>query len=196
MFGKLREKYQKAIAPVGSLLSKTGISPNMITLISLFVSSLSCYAYLSGRPVEGAVLVLLMGVVDMFDGAVARASNRVTRFGATFDHVIDRYAEFLIVLGIVLGRYAEWLWGFFALFSMLMASFTRAKAESVGGLKSCTVGIAERQEKLLIVIGASVATPWLPNIKILNYAMILIGILSSITVVQRLAYTWKETGGK
>jgi CDP-diacylglycerol--glycerol-3-phosphate 3-phosphatidyltransferase/archaetidylinositol phosphate synthase len=137
-----------------------------------------------------------MGVIDMFDGAVARASNRVTRFGATFDHVIDRYAEFFIVIGVILGSYADWLWGVFALFSMLMASFTRAKAESVGGLKSCTVGIAERQEKLLIIIGASIITPLLPTIQILNYAMILVGILSSITVIQRLDYTWKESRGK
>lgn len=196
MFGKLREKYQKTIAPIGSMLSKTGVSPNMITLISLFMSALSFFAYLSRRPIEGAALIVLMGVVDMFDGAVARAANRVTRFGATFDHVIDRYAEFLIVLGIVLGGYTEWMWAFFALFSMLMASFTRAKAESVGGLKSCTVGIAERQEKLLILIGASLVISMFPNIPILNYAMILIGVLSSITVIQRLAYTWKETGGK
>jgi phosphatidylglycerophosphate synthase len=137
-----------------------------------------------------------MGVIDMFDGAVARASNRVTRFGATFDHVIDRYAEFFIVIGVILGSYTDWLWGVFALFSMLMASFTRAKAESVGGLKSCTVGIAERQEKLIIIIGASIITPLLPSIQILNYAMILVGILSSITVIQRLDYTWKESRGK
>jgi len=193
MFGRLREKYQQMIDPVGRVLSKTGISPNVMTVLSLFVSAWACYAYGVRRPLEGAVLIILMGVLDMFDGAIARATNRVTRFGATFDHVVDRYAEFLIVLGMILGGYVEWFWGFFALFSMLMASFTRAKAESVGGLKSCTVGIAERQEKLLIMIGASFLTPLFSQI--LNYAVILVGVLSDITVVQRLAYTWKETGG-
>ena len=194
MFGRLREKYQQIIAPAGRMLSKIGISPNMMTLLSLLVGALACYAYAVKRPFEGALLIIFMGVLDMFDGAIARAANRVTRFGATFDHVIDRYAEFLIVLGMILGGYVEWLWGFFTLFSMLMASFTRAKAESVGGLKSCTVGIAERQEKLLIMIGASFLISFYSQI--LNYAVILVGILSSITVVQRLAYTWKETGGK
>ena len=194
MFGRLREKYQQIIAPAGRMLSKIGISPNMMTLLSLLVGALACYAYAVKRPIEGALLIIFMGVLDMFDGAIARAANRVTRFGATFDHVIDRYAEFLIVLGMILGGYVEWLWGFFTLFSMLMASFTRAKAESVGGLKSCTVGIAERQEKLLIMIGASFLISFYSQI--LNYAVILVGILSSITVVQRLAYTWKETGGK
>jgi hypothetical protein len=82
-----------------------------------------------------------------------------------------------------------------ALGSSIYESFTRAKAESVGGLKSCTVGIAERQEKLFVMICASLFLPWFPNTPILNYAMILIGVLSSITVIQRLVYTWKETGG-
>lgn len=194
MFGRLREKYQQIIRPFGRMLSKTGISPNMMTILSLFVGALASYAYTIRRPSEGALLIIFMGVLDMFDGAIARAANRVTRFGATFDHVIDRYAEFFIVLGMILGGYVEWVWGFFSLFSMLMASFTRAKAESVGGLKSCTVGIAERQEKLLIMIGASLLIPIYSQI--LNYSVILVGILSSITVVQRLAYTWKETGGK
>ncbi|MDQ1281086.1 MAG: archaetidylinositol phosphate synthase [Thermoproteota archaeon] len=194
MFGRLREKYQQMITPAGIILSKSGISPNMMTIFSLLVGALACYAYIFMRSFEGALLIIFMGVLDMFDGAIARAANRVTRFGATFDHVMDRYAEFLIVLGMIIGGYVEWLWGFFTLFSMLMASFTRAKAESVGGLKSCTVGIAERQEKLLIIIGASFLIPLYSQI--LNYAVILVGVLSSITVIQRLNYTWKETGGK
>ncbi|UCH02138.1 MAG: CDP-alcohol phosphatidyltransferase family protein [Candidatus Bathyarchaeota archaeon] len=193
MLGKLREKYQKIIAPIGRVLSKTAISPNMISLLSLFTSLLSSYAYVIGRPFEGALIIVLVGILDMLDGAIARASNRVTRFGATFDHVIDRYAEFFIIFGIILGQYTEWTWGMFSLFSMIMASFTRAKAESIGGLKSCTVGIAERQEKLIIIIGASFLIPLFSNI--LQYSIILVGLLSSVTVVQRLAYTWKKTGG-
>jgi CDP-diacylglycerol--glycerol-3-phosphate 3-phosphatidyltransferase/archaetidylinositol phosphate synthase len=194
MFGRLREKYQQMIMPVGRILSKIGLSPNMVTILSLLVSALACYVYTIKRPVEGALLIIFMGVLDMFDGAIARATNRITRFGATFDHVIDRYAEFLIVLGLILGAYVEPLFGFFTLFSMLMASFTRAKAESVGRLTSCTVGIAERQEKLLIIICASFLISF--YYQILNYAVIFVGILSSITVIQRLAFTWKETGGK
>jgi hypothetical protein len=77
---------------------------------------------------------------------------------------------------------------------MLMASFTRAKAESVGGLKSCTVGIAERQEKFLILIGGSLLSYYLPIA--LEYSVLLVGILSHITVVQRIHYTLIQTGGK
>lgn len=193
MLGKLRERYQRVISPIGKVLAKIGISPNAMTFTSLLVAALSACVYALKKPIEGAVLIILTGIVDMLDGAIARSKAKVTRFGATFDHVIDRYAEFFIVLGIAYAGYAHWAYGFFTLFGMLMASFTRAKAESVGGLKSCTIGIAERQEKLLLLIVGSLLLPFFPEA--LKYAVILVGILSHITVVQRLHYTWVQTGG-
>jgi CDP-diacylglycerol--glycerol-3-phosphate 3-phosphatidyltransferase/archaetidylinositol phosphate synthase len=104
-----------------------------------------------------------------------------------------------------------------ALFGMVMASFTRAKAESVGGMKSCAVGIAERQEKLILMIAGILllAIPqsnvWLdilarvPNqladvfialniTNILTLCMVIIAVLSHVTVVQRLAYARKVIG--
>jgi len=193
MFGKLRERYQKAIVPVGKTLAKIGFSPNSMTAISLLVAIASAYVYTLKKPVEAALLVVLTGIIDMFDGAIARAIGRVTRFGATFDHVVDRYAEFFIVLGIAYAGFTPWSYGFFTLFGMLMASFTRAKAESVGRLESCTIGIAERQEKLLLLIGGSLLLPFFPGA--LDYAVIIVGVLSHITVAQRLHYTWIKTGG-
>jgi phosphatidylglycerophosphate synthase len=110
------------------------------------------------------------------------------------DHVLDRYAEYLIIMGIVLGDYVDWTLGVFALVGMILASFTRAKAESIGGLKSCTVGIAERQEKLIILIIGSLFSIY--YIDALSYAVVLVGILSHFTVIQRLQYTWKQTKGE
>ena len=193
MLGKLRERYQKAIAPLGKTLAKFGFSPNSMTISSLFVAIASAYTYTLRMPLMAALLIILMGVIDMFDGAIARTTCRVTKFGATLDHVIDRYAEFFIVIGITYAGYTTWISGFFTLFGMLMASFTRAKAESVGGLKACTIGIAERQEKLLLIIGGSLLL--LVFSQALNYAIIIVGILSHITVLQRLHYTWIQTGG-
>jgi len=129
----------------------------------------------------------------MFDGAVARATGKTTRFGAVMDHVLDRYAEYLIIMGIVLSNYVDWILGVFALVGMILASFTRAKAESIGGLKSCTVGIAERQEKLIILIVGSLFSIY--HVNALSYAVALVGILSHLTVIQRLQYTWKQTKG-
>ena len=193
MFGKLREKYQKAMTPVGSVLAKIGLTPNILTIMTLVPALFCTYFYAIRLPVYGALMIVMTGILDMFDGAVARALNKLTRFGATFDHVIDRYSEFLIMLGIIAGGYCSWVTGIFTLFGMLMASFTRAKAESVGGLKSCTVGIAERQEKLLLLISGSILVGFFPEI--MNYAVIITGFLSHITVYQRLQYTWVQTGG-
>jgi len=194
LLGRLREKYEHAMAPAGQFLGKVGLTPNMITAISLLTSVLSFWFYYQQSLVLGALFIVLTGFIDMLDGAVARATGKATRFGAVLDHVLDRYAEYLIIVGIVLGGYVDWMWGVFALIGMLMASFTRAKAESVGGLKSCTVGIAERQEKLIIIIAGSLLTLYFTQA--LLYAIIVVGIISHFTVAQRLEYTWKQTRSK
>jgi len=179
--------------PMSRVLAKTGLPPHAFTILSVLVAIVAGYEYGRTKVVEGSLLLLLSAVVDMFDGGVARATGRVTRFGATLDHVLDRYAEFFVVSGIIYGGYVDWTVGFVSLFGMLMASFTRAKAESVGGLKSCTVGFAERQEKLLLLVGGSLISHFYPSI--LGYAVLLVGVLSHITVLQRLHYTWLQTGG-
>jgi len=194
LLGKLREKYEQIMAPVGKILAGSGLTPNMITIISLVTSILSFWFYYQKSLILGAFFIVLTGVIDMLDGAVARAAGKATRFGAVLDHVLDRYAEYFIITGIVLGGYVDWMWGVFALIGMLMASFTRAKAESVGGLKSCTVGIAERQEKLIIIIAGSLLMLYYPQA--LLYAIMLVGIISHITVVQRLEFTWRQTRSK
>ena len=194
VLGRLRSQYEKIMRPLGELISKTGISPNMITLVSVGISVLSCYSFALSDLLFGGIFAILAGVIDMFDGAVARASGKASPYGAVFDHVMDRYAEFFMVFGIGLSIYAETWIGFLCLFSMVMASFTRAKAESVGGLEKCTVGIAERQEKLGILLGSVFLTYLFPTVNILGFTilemgLLLIAVLSQITVIQRLNYT-------
>jgi phosphatidylglycerophosphate synthase len=193
MFGKLRKWYERMIGPTGEILASAQVSPNLLTFLSMLVALTAGYIYSQHKPLEGALFILLSAFVDMLDGAVARASGRVTHFGATFDHVLDRYSEAFIILGMIYGGYLDWTVGLFALFGMIMASFTRAKAESVGGLKICNVGIAERQEKLLLLISGSLVTYFHPPA--LGYAAVVVGLLSQVTVVQRLLYTWVKTGG-
>jgi CDP-diacylglycerol--glycerol-3-phosphate 3-phosphatidyltransferase/archaetidylinositol phosphate synthase len=213
--------------PVGRALAKTGITPNMITGLTVLVALVSAWFFAMGDLVTGLIFMVLTVVMDMFDGAVARAAGLASKFGATFDHVLDRYAEFLFMLGLMMGplvgttvswwiageTFIPWFWGFFTLFGMIMASFTRAKAESVGGMESCTVGIAERQEKLilqfagilLLIIPVTnvwedllILVPGLWNFftlleitNILTFCIVIVGILSHITVAQRLAYARK-----
>lgn len=194
MLGKFREKYEKAMLPIGQFLGRLNFSPNMLSILSLLASAVSGWFFYSQNLVLGALFIIITGVVDMLDGAVARATGKTTRFGAVMDHVLDRYAEYLIIMGIVLSNYVNWVLGVFTLVGMLLASFTRAKAESVGGLKSCTVGVAERQEKLIILIVGSFLSIYYFNT--LSYAVVLVGVLSHFTVIQRLEYTWKQTKGE
>ena len=179
--------------PIGKKLGALGVKPNTITTLSLLLSCLAALAYTLKLPVMGALGILGSGFVDMLDGAVARATNTATRFGAVYDHVLDRYAEFAILMGIGLGGFVDWIWVIFALFGMVMASFVRAKAESVGGLKSCTVGVAERQEKLILLLIGSFLEPLLPLA--LPICVVVVGVLSHVTVIQRLRYTFNQTRG-
>ncbi|MHA2352376.1 MAG: CDP-alcohol phosphatidyltransferase family protein [Candidatus Thorarchaeota archaeon] len=232
MLGSLRERYQRVMAPVGKAIARTGITPNMITGLTVLVALVSAWFFAMGDLLTGLLFLILTVVMDMFDGAVARAANLATKFGATFDHTLDRYAEFLFMLGLMMGpinavtiswwpyavgdTFVPWFWGFFTLFGMIMASFARAKAESVGGMESCTVGIAERQEKLILQIAGILllALPttniWIVLLtpvpvlldffvmlditNILTLCIVIVGILSHITVAQRLVYAKKMIG--
>jgi phosphatidylglycerophosphate synthase len=193
LLGRLRDKYEAVMRPIGERLSKMGIRPNMLTTISLLVAVLGAVAYGFGSPILGALGLLFSGLIDMLDGTVARAAGSATRFGAVYDHVLDRYAEFAVLLGIGMGHFVDWVWVVFSLFGMVMASFVRAKAESVGGLRSCTVGVAERQEKIALLLIGSLLQPWTPLA--LPVAVIAVGILSHVTVLQRLDYTFQQTRG-
>ena len=193
MLGKMRAKYEVLMRPVGQSLGNSGITPNLLTTISLILSVGAGVAYAYRNPLLGAAGLIMSGIVDMLDGAVARATHAATRFGAVYDHVLDRYAEFFALVGIGLGGFSNWPWVVFCLFGMVMASFTRAKAESVGGLKSCTVGIAERQEKLIVLLIGSILQPFITGALLI--AVVIVGLLSHITVIQRLHYTFNQTKG-
>jgi phosphatidylglycerophosphate synthase len=191
----------------------------MITILTVIVALISAYIFYLGNLLVGLVVMILTVVLDMFDGAVARARGLSSPFGATLDHTLDRYAEYLFMLGLMMGpagsaeKFIPWFWGFFTLFGMVMASFSRAKAESVGGMDDCSVGIAERQEKLILTICGIVLLAYFPTIwvdflaifssaaqdfflsiqitNILTLCIVIVGILSHITVIQRLAYARK-----
>jgi CDP-diacylglycerol--glycerol-3-phosphate 3-phosphatidyltransferase/archaetidylinositol phosphate synthase len=179
--------------PVGRAIGRSGLSPNEISTLSLVVAFLAGVAYAYKAPIPGAACLLISGAVDMLDGAVARATGSVTRFGAVYDPVLDRYAEFAVLFGMGFGGLAAWTWVVFGLFGMVMASYTRARAESAGGLDSCRVGIAERQEKIILLVLGSLLQPFFSLA--LALSILIVGILSHITVVQRLHFTQIHTRG-
>ncbi len=187
MLNKARPKFQKFINP---LASKIGLHPNILTIIGLLVSLLAAYAFSQQNLLIGALLILLSGFFDVIDGAVARNNNTKSKFGGFLDSTSDRFADAFLIIGIVYGGYVNWFWGMLALLASMSVSYIRARAE-VEGIK-CDVGIAERAERLFILLGgALLGYIFNPNLFML-IAILLIIVLGFVTVLQRIYHSWKE----
>ena len=191
---------------MGRLCLKLGFTPNMLTGISLLCAAISGLFFWNGQLWLGVLFILLTSFTDMLDGSTARAGNIGTVFGGILDHVSDRYGEFLILAGITLSGTVHPGWGLFALFGMIIASYTRAAAESMGKIENCAVGIMGRLEKFLCIIAGAILENYFPENRWLDLgwfrlgwfetSLIIVGITSYITSVQRLFYTRKILGDK
>jgi phosphatidylglycerophosphate synthase len=188
MLAKLRPVWNKFVAPLGKFSSMLGISPNAWTLFSLLSSIVGGVYLYYGRFWLGLVWIIIMLIADMLDGATARAIGKVSKFGMVFDHVIDRYAEFVIFACLLMGGWVSAFVGMFSISGIIMASYVRAKAESSGGLKECTVGIAGRVEKLFLTYGAIVLLA-VGSKEWAELCFVVVGFISHITAVQRLLFT-------
>ena len=149
-----RARVRGAITPIALAAGKGGLTPNALTVIGFFIAIAAAGAAASQNWVFAAVLVIFGGSFDMLDGGLARAQNRVTRFGAFLDSTLDRWGEGVVYIGIVAGASAA---GFVAgavlaaaaAVSSFQVSYTRAKAESLG--LHGEVGIAPRAERLVLL---------------------------------------------
>jgi phosphatidylglycerophosphate synthase len=155
------------IAPIERLLIRMGISPNALTFSSLLLSSGAAVALAFGRFGLGGWLYLFTGIFDIFDGRVARATGRVTRGGAFYDSVVDRWAEALIFCG--LAWYYRQSWVLFlvliALVASFMVSYARARGEGLGATTG-DAGAMQRPERILY-LGAGIALS--PVVAALDY---------------------------
>ena len=196
-----RQFYEESSLVLGRICLKLGLKPNALTVISLICALISGIYFWKAQMLWGVFWMLMTSFTDMLDGSTARAGNLGTVFGGIFDHVLDRYGEFLILAGITLSGTVHPGWGLFALFGMLIASYTRAAAESMGKIENCAVGIMGRLEKFILIIGGSIVevfypTGTWPRGGWLEFALIIVGITSLITAIQRLVYTKKVLGNK
>lgn len=195
MHHERRSTYELFSIPYGRVCVKLGLTPNVLTVLGLVIAGGAGIAFWRGHFLWAPVLMLLAAFADMLDGATARAGDLGTTFGGVFDHSIDRVGEFLILLGIaVSGRVAPG-WAMFALFGMWSASYTRAVAESIGGLKSCAVGFAGRLEKFVLIIVGAFLEELFPGIA-MEAALIVVGGMSVVTAGQRLVFAHRELSRK
>ena len=217
----LQQGIYVVINPVVKLLIKCGVTPNMVTTIGLLgniaaavvliwaAGSPSSLHTLYGRLILTGALIIGFSLFDMLDGQVARLGGKVTKFGAMYDSVLDRYCE-LLVLGAVSfyflqrGSFAGALITFLALIGSMMVSYVRARAEGLG--VECKMGFMQRPERVVLtslsimatgIVGVSIHpdSSFNPDI-ILLIAMIVIAVFANLTAFARLGYAKSRMDGK
>ena len=187
---RLKERFEAAMASAVKPLDGAGVTPNMVTLAGLLVSILSAWCYYDWRrdifllPTAGGLL-LLSGLLDAVDGILARMSAKTTKFGGFFDSVSDRYADLIIVSGIILGGLCDAVAGLAALIGFVMVSYTRSRAEAAG-IAMAGVGLAERAERIVVLAAATFLSIHWPDA--LKWGVGLLAILTHLTVLQRVLH--------
>jgi archaetidylinositol phosphate synthase len=190
---------EPTLTRIGATFASTGLSANFWTGLGLALSVLAAIAYTSNAFVNldwtpwnfaaviGGIFLLVSGFFDIVDGSVARITKRISNKGAFLDSVFDKIAEVIIFGGIALGQLADSFWCLVALGLSLLVSYTRARAESLGG-KLKGIGIGERAERLLIIAIIGM----IPVREAMQWAMIIVSIVAGITLAQRMAVTVRK----
>lgn len=172
------------------------ISPNILTFMGLVINVIAAILFGYANADNQArlfryagLVVFAAGFFDLVDGRVARASNQVTRFGAFFDSVLDRYSDAALFFGLLVyyargNRFFYVVLAALVMISCIMVSYTRARAESLIG--TCKVGFMERPERLVLIIIGALFNRMAPVLWV-------IAVLSTITVIHRMYYTWQQT---
>ena len=179
----------KIIRLIVHALALSKIHPNVLTFLGLVINMAAAALLAVGRFRLAGAVIIGAGLFDMVDGRVARETNRVTRFGGFFDSVLDRYSDLALLVGMLvwygsINRPFYVVLTAIAMTGSVMVSYTRARAENT--IPTCKVGFMERPERVvLVIIGAL----------FLRMAQVLwvIAVLSNLTVVHRMIFTWQET---
>ena len=169
-------------------LAATGINPNLLTLIGLVVNFWAAALFATGLFKTAAIVIFFAGFLDMLDGQVARRQNRVTAFGAFYDSTLDRYSDMALYMGLLVyyavnGRTSYVILGAVATAGSVMVSYARARAESL--IPLCKVGFMERPERMVLLIIGGLFDR-------MAQVLWVIAIISTLTVIHRIVYTWQE----
>jgi CDP-diacylglycerol---glycerol-3-phosphate 3-phosphatidyltransferase len=192
---RIRQGWDKLMSPAGRAFQRAGINANAVTLFGLLLQGVVAYFIVQGRLVLAGLIAIVAAFADAFDGAIAKAAGTASNWGAFIDSTADRISDALFFLPVA------WLYGTspyapqlhqkwvasLALVAMVLGflvSYIKARAEGLG--YDCNVGIAERAERLILIIAALILNFILP---------LMLGILAAlslITVIQRLVHVRKQ----
>ncbi len=197
----LKRGFEALLTPLVARLVSAGVRPNAITTVGTAVLVGAAVAVALGQVRLSGALLLLSGVFDMLDGRVARAGGRTSPFGAFYDSTLDRIGESALFGGIALyfvsggvpdaWRVPALAITMVALAGGLIVSYARARAEGLG--LECTVGLAQRAER---VLGLGVPTLFFgagPQGLLLAAVVTLLALMAVVTVVQRVMHVYRIT---
>lgn len=192
---RLRPHTKRLFAPIVSLAIRLGLTPNICTIISLLGAGGAAVAFYYGEILLGVLMVAANAVFDAIDGAIAREQRTESPKGDFLDHVIDRYADILIITGIAAGGFASWPIGIFALTGVLMSSYLGTQAQAVGAGRFYG-GVLGRADRLVLLMIAGVLDLIFPapilGIPYLGWLMVIFGVFGHITALQRFMHVWRE----
>ncbi|MFQ5674638.1 MAG: CDP-alcohol phosphatidyltransferase family protein [bacterium] len=193
----IKSWYLKLIGPVIEFFVRLELNPNFFTTIGFIVTIGAAILFALGHLVTAGAITLLAGTFDIIDGKVARATKRVTKFGALYDSTLDRYSEVIMFFGMafyfvkadmVITSVAV----SFALGGSVMVSYVRARAEALGF--QCKVGIMQRPERV-VYIGFGAILSFL-HVGTLIFSILLIAVFANVTAIQRVYHVWVAENGK
>ena len=179
--------------PVAGVLAKMGVSPNMVTMAGLVGAGISAWLISEGMLWAGGIVMLIAGVLDLFDGALARSTGQDSAFGALLDSVVDRVSEIVVLLGLLIFyARADSLGGtvlvYLAVGGSVMVSYLRARSEGLG--IDCKVGIMTRPERVAALGFGLIVGHWVPVVM-----LIVLGVIAGLTILttaQRLFHTGRS----
>lgn len=193
---RVKDAARALLAPLVRLAQRFGVTPNRVTVIGFVVVVVAAGLIAMGQLLAGAVVLVAGSLLDAVDGALARANGGGTPFGSFLDSTLDRAAEAILYIGLIVyflqadaDPIGPVLLALAALSGSFMVSYTRAKAEALG--VSASVGLAPRTERLVIIV-AGIGLAGL-GIEIgLTGAIGIVAGLSAATTIQRIWHVQRE----
>jgi CDP-diacylglycerol--glycerol-3-phosphate 3-phosphatidyltransferase len=188
---RLKAPVTAVITPMCRVLLRCGLTPNALTTIGALGSVLaSLYFFSRGEFFVGTLVVTFFVLSDLFDGTMARLSEQgSTKWGALIDSTMDRITDAAICIGILLyfneagNNPLTVTLALIVLVTGALIPYIRARAESLG--IECKVGIAERAERLIVLL-VSTGLYGLGINTAIDIALVVLSVLGFVTIAQRL----------
>jgi len=193
---RLRPLATRLMAPWVRGAVAVGATPNVISIVAFVFAIGAAVAFYVATPLAyavGALFVVANGWLDLLDGAVARELGTDSEAGDLLDHVLDRYADVIIVAGLAagIGRYDL---GLAAVTGVLLTSYLGTQAQAVG-LDRVYGGVLGRADRLALIGftgGLSVAVPAVGGFSLVAWLLALFAVVGHLTAVQRFVSAWRQ----